>query len=133
MPSKKISSRPGGAPAPYTEDGPPERMSAPACRRRESGAVNGINSAEKPSSRTLLAISWAYSAPKSMTRTWDISLPEYLSNYTEYNRIGDRMIDSSDLRMNSVSFVDNSGSHFIKLASNAVSMNPFSCVGVKIL
>src|SRR5205809_3081001 len=60
-----------GAPSSYTDAGPPDRIS-PAGRRPStsaSGASNGTISEYTWHSRTRRAMSWAYCAPKSTTRT----------------------------------------------------------------
>src|SRR5947209_12843034 len=60
-----------GAPSAYTDDGPPDRMIAfgrLACMS-VNGIVDGTISENTRHSRTRRAISWAYCAPKSTTRT----------------------------------------------------------------
>ena len=60
-----------GAPGAYTLDGPPD--STIAAGRRASISLTGIecgtSSEYTSASRTRLAMSWAYCAPKSTTRT----------------------------------------------------------------
>ncbi len=60
-----------GAPSAYTEAGPPERMIPAGWRAATSSAemVLGTISLWTWASRTRRAISWAYCAPKSTTRT----------------------------------------------------------------
>ena len=60
-----------GAPSTCTLLGPPERISAAGLRAASSAAVIrwGTISEYTCSSRTRRAISWAYWAPKSTTRT----------------------------------------------------------------
>src|SRR5580765_7081302 len=67
----KIDGSTAGAPAAYTEDGPPDRISAAGLRASISamGIVWGTISEYTRASRTRRAISWAYCAPKSTTRT----------------------------------------------------------------
>src|SRR4051794_27892755 len=69
-----------GAPGAYTDCGPPDRMIALGLRAAISAteAVCGTTSEYTHASRTRRAISWAYWAPKSTTRTrsWSFaSLP----------------------------------------------------------
>src|SRR5215467_10822675 len=61
----------GGAPGAYTEDGPPDRMIADGFLASISaaGIVDGTISEYTWHSRTRRAMSWAYCAPKSTTRT----------------------------------------------------------------
>ena len=67
----KIEVSNSGAPSAYTELGPPERMIATGFFAATSSAVMlcGTSSLNTPASRTRRAISWAYCAPKSTTRT----------------------------------------------------------------
>src|SRR5918996_3705387 len=69
-----MSNRPGsieGAPSSYTEAGPPDRISPAGRRLARSADVTswGTISEYTCASRTRRAISWAYWAPKSTTRT----------------------------------------------------------------
>ncbi len=61
----------GGAPGAYTEAGPPDRMIADGLLASISaaGMVEGTISEYTWHSRTRRAMSWAYWAPKSTTRT----------------------------------------------------------------
>ena len=61
----------GGAPGAYTEAGPPDRMIAVGLLASISaaGMVEGTISEYTWHSRTRRAMSWAYWAPKSTTRT----------------------------------------------------------------
>ena len=72
-PARSRSAPPGsgGAPGAYTEAGPPDRMMAAGFLARISaaGMVLGTISEYTWHSRTRRAISWAYWAPKSTTRT----------------------------------------------------------------
>lgn len=70
-PASKISRSRRGAPSAYTEDGPPERMIAFGLLASISatGMVDGTISLYTRASRTRRAMSWAYCAPKSTTRT----------------------------------------------------------------
>src|SRR3954451_5785938 len=68
-----------GAPGAYTDDGPPDRMTAFGRRAAISSAVivDGTISENTCASRTRRAISCAYCAPKSTTRTvsnWGASM-----------------------------------------------------------
>src|SRR3954465_8901941 len=60
-----------GASSTCTDAGPPERMIAFALRASisETGVERGTISEYTCASRTRLAISWAYCAPRSTTRT----------------------------------------------------------------
>src|SRR3954453_6399189 len=60
-----------GAPAAYTEDGPPDRMigAGSLASRSWTDAVCGTISEYTLASRTRRAMSWAYWAPKSTTST----------------------------------------------------------------
>ena len=70
-PASKSDGSTLGAPSAYTDDGPPERISATGRRASISstGIVWGTISLYTRASRTRRAISWAYCAPKSTTRT----------------------------------------------------------------
>src|SRR3981081_4025600 len=65
-----------GAPSVYTLDGPPDRMIAAGLFASISStvAVCGTTSEYTWASRTRRALSWAYSAPKSTTRTGPVGL-----------------------------------------------------------
>src|SRR3954453_17476356 len=68
---EKIERSTAGAPAAYTDEGPPERINAAGLRASISatGIVCGTISEWTRASRTRRAMSWAYWAPKSTTRT----------------------------------------------------------------
>src|SRR3954471_13945800 len=70
-----------GAPAAYTDDGPPDRMIAAGsfARRSWTDAVCGTISEYTLASRTRRAMSCAYWAPKSTTSTGRASVPEFSS------------------------------------------------------
>src|SRR5947209_1479541 len=69
--SRSSSGRSGGAPASYTEAGPPDRITPRGLRRSTSPSSTscGSSSENTPHSRTLRAISWEYWPPKSRTTT----------------------------------------------------------------
>src|ERR1700754_3836301 len=71
MPAVNSSGSTRGAPGSYTLDGPPERISAAGLRATISSTavLPGMISEYTCASRTRRAISWAYCAPKSTTRT----------------------------------------------------------------
>src|SRR3954453_10660992 len=70
-PASKSPGSTCGAPGAYTLDGPPERTTAAGLRARISsaGTLQGTISEYTPASRRRRAMSWAYCAPKSTTRT----------------------------------------------------------------
>src|SRR3954453_8643881 len=84
-PDVKTPSSMPGAPASYTLEGPPERMIAFGSRASMSatGIVCGTISEYTLASRTRRAMSWAYCAPKSTTRTRSCSV-------TALSRLGHR-------------------------------------------
>ena len=71
MPAVNSAGSTRGAPGSYTLDGPPDRISAAGLRATISstGVSPGTISENTWASRTRRAISWAYWAPKSTTRT----------------------------------------------------------------
>src|SRR4029450_9531547 len=71
MPSSSRRGSRAGAPGSYTDRGPPDRIRALASwARTVSGSTSQGTTSEKTwHSRTRRAMSWAYSAPKSSTRT----------------------------------------------------------------
>src|SRR5215470_319804 len=78
----------GGAPGAYTEDGPPDKMIAAGFRASISAAliVDGTISEYTWHSRTRLAMSWAYCAPKSTTSTGPCPAPEPSCPFTRSSR-----------------------------------------------
>src|SRR6266571_7432111 len=80
MPAPRSPGGAGGAPSAYTEAGPPDRMIAFGLRARISarGIVDGTICECTWHSRTRRAISCAYWAPKSTTRTVSDSMPASL-------------------------------------------------------
>jgi hypothetical protein len=77
-PRSKTPVSSAGAPVSYTEDGPPDRMMPTGffAAMSAADAVCGTISLYTPASRTRRAMSWAYCAPKSTTRTgrWEVSV-----------------------------------------------------------
>src|SRR5918999_4267839 len=71
MPVRNSSASTVGAPGSYTLDGPPERISAAGLRATISSTDVSLGTISEYTcaSRTRRAISWAYWAPKSTTRT----------------------------------------------------------------
>ena len=71
MPSSSRRGSRAGAPGSYTDLGPPERIRALASwARTVSGSMSQATTSEKTwHSRMRRAMSWAYWAPKSSTRT----------------------------------------------------------------
>src|SRR5450432_3004747 len=71
MPVSNSDASIDGAPSAYTDDGPPERITAAGLRATMSSTdiVCGTISLYTSASRTRRAISWAYCAPKSTTST----------------------------------------------------------------
>src|SRR5918994_1003996 len=70
-PASRSAGSKEGSPSSYTEDGPPERMSAAGSFASISATAMecGTTSLKQLASRTRRAMSWAYWAPKSTTRT----------------------------------------------------------------